>query len=218
MQNKKPLISIIILTHNGLELTKRCISSILQHTKENYEFVFIDNHSQDETVEFLQTIPNKKLMVNKENMGFAQGCNDGFTIAEGDYFVLINNDTIVTKNWLSNLIWWLEKDGEIGIVGPRSNFVMPKQMIHNITYKTLDDLNNFAEERERIYFRQGFQVDVLSGLCMAFRRELIEQIGGFDHRYFPGYYEDNDFSIRTQIYGKKLWVTNDVFIHHYGGE
>ncbi|MGE7906601.1 glycosyltransferase family 2 protein [Peribacillus sp. NPDC094092] len=211
-----PLTSIIILTRNGLSFTKECISSIFRHSKENFELILVDNGSTDGTVDFLKTLPNSKVIANKKNKGFSGGCNQGFTIARGENIVLLNNDTIVTNEWLRRLLWQLNKNPSIGIVGPRSNNVVSHQAIIPTTYKTMDQMQKFAKEWTQKHDQQGYEVDYLSGLCMIFKRSLIDMIGGLDERFSPGYFEDADFSIRARISNKELWVANDVFIHHYG--
>ncbi|MCS0673865.1 glycosyltransferase family 2 protein [Cytobacillus firmus] len=216
--NKKPIFSIVILTRNGLSFTKICIESILKNTKLEYELIFIDNGSNDGTSQYLKTIGNSKLIINKENKGFAAGCNQGLKKVNGKYIVLLNNDTIVSKEWLIKMKEWLEKDPSIGIVGPRSNMVLPEQSIGPQYYqvKNQSEIEKFAEEWAEKWAHTGYKVQRLSGFCMVFRKELIEKIGGFDTRFFPGNSEDTDFCIRTRIAGKKLWVANDVFIHHFG--
>ncbi|MED3833351.1 glycosyltransferase family 2 protein [Peribacillus frigoritolerans] len=211
-----PLTSIIILTRNGLSFTKDCISSIFRHTKENFELILVDNGSTDGTLEFLKTLPNAKVIANKQNRGFPGGCNQGFTFARGETIVLLNNDTVVTKEWLNRLLCQLNKNPTIGIVGPRSNFVVSHQAIIPAPYKTMVQMQKFANEWGKEHDQQGYEVDYLSGLCMVFKRSLIDRIGGLDERFSPGYFEDTDFSLRAQITNKKLWVANDVFIHHYG--
>ncbi|MCM3113465.1 glycosyltransferase family 2 protein [Lederbergia lenta] len=211
-----PLTSIIILTRNNLRFTRDCIFSIYQNTPENYELIIVDNGSTDGTLHFLKSLGKAIIIENEQNRGFSGGCNQGLSIANGENIVLLNNDTIVTNGWLARLLWQLNKDDSIGIVGPRSNFVIPEQLISPVSYKTMPQMHLFANERASEYEKQGEEVDFLSGLCMIFKRTLIDTIGGFDERFYPGYYEDADFCIRTKIIEKKLIVANDVFIHHYG--
>lgn len=211
-------VSIIILTRNGLEYTKLCITSIQNNTDENYELIFVDNDSKDGTAQYLKTVKNSTTIENKVNRGFAGGCNQGLKIARGKYIVLLNNDTVVTKGWLTKMISWLKQDPSIGIVGPRSNRVLHEQWIRPEPYhaNTLEEIEQFARIWSKKVAQKGYLASKISGLCMVFRRELINRIGGFDERFFPGNFEDVDFSIRTRISGKKLWVASDVFIHHFG--
>lgn len=178
--------------------------------------ILVDNGSTDGTLEFLKTLPNTKVIANKKNKGFSGGCNQGFTMARGENIVLLNNDTVVTNEWLGRLLWQLNKNPSIGIVGSRSNNVVSHQAITSTPYKNMDQMQKFANEWTQKHDQQGYKVDYLSGLCMIFKRSLIDMIGGLDERFSPGYFEDADFSIRAQISNRELWVANDVFIHHYG--
>jgi GT2 family glycosyltransferase len=214
--NLAPLTSIIILTHNGLSFTKECISSIFTHTRENFELILIDNASTDGTVQYLNTLPKTTVIANKINRGFSGGCNQGLKAAKGEYIVFLNNDTVVTRGWLKRLLWWLNHDESIGIVGPRSNYIVAEQVVHPVPYKSIQELPHFAARWSIDNYKQGREATYLSGLCMAFRKTLVSQIGGLDERFFPGYYEDTDFCVRARIYGKRLWIANDVYLHHYG--
>lgn len=211
-----PLTSIIILTRNGLRFTRECILSIFQYTKGNFELILIDNGSTDGTLKFIKSLSKARVIVNKQNKGFSGGCNQGLSIAKGENIVLLNNDVVVTEGWLNRLLWWLDYDDTIGIVGPRSNFVITQQIISPVPYITMNQMQIFANEWAENHDKHGYEVEYLSGLCMVFKKSLTDIIGGFDERFFPGYYEDTDFSIRTRMIEKKLWVANDVFIHHYG--
>ncbi|MFC5530950.1 glycosyltransferase family 2 protein [Cohnella yongneupensis] len=211
------LTSIVILTRNGQELTRRCVDSIIRHTDEPYEFLFVDNGSTDGTLDYLATIPDSVVIRNEVNRGFAAGCNQGMLAASGEHIVLLNNDTIVTAHWLSGLHGWLLRDSSIGIVGPVSNNVAPIQRAHFLSPYSRDALDAIAESWRMQHANTGFYAHRLIGFCMLFHRGLLDVIGGMDERFFPGNYEDDDFSIRARISGKRLWVAKDVFIHHEGG-
>jgi GT2 family glycosyltransferase len=208
--------TIIILTRNGLELTRQCVRSIYRHTYEDFNLVFVDNGSTDGTVEFLETVPRAKLIVNRENKGFAAGNNQGLAAADGDYLLVLNNDTVATPGWLSGMVRRLENDPAIGIVGPVSNHVSGCQRIPDARYASIEELDAYARMRSRRFRDAGFYAERLVGFCMLIRRSVVETIGGFDERFYPGNYEDDDFCLRTLIGGNKLWVAPDVFVHHVG--
>lgn len=210
------LTSIIILTRDRLDLTKKCIESIVRHTDVPIEWVFVDNGSTDGTVNYLKNIDGAKVIVNEENKGFAAACNQGIKVAEGKFILLLNNDTVVTPGWLRNMHNWLQLDPSIGIIGPVSNFVAPIQRVDDAVYQTLEELDTYAKSRSVIFEGRGFYPHRLIGLCMLFSREVVDRIGGLDERFFPGNYEDDDFCIRARIAGYKLWVAQNVFIHHEG--
>lgn len=96
--------SIILLTYNQLDYTKLCIESIRKFTpKGQYEIIVVDNNSNDGTVEYLKAQEDLRVIYNDYNAGFPKGCNQGIEISKGESILLLNNDTIVTPNWLNNL-------------------------------------------------------------------------------------------------------------------
>ncbi|MFA5074274.1 MAG: glycosyltransferase, partial [Nitrospirota bacterium] len=99
------ITSIVILTHNQLDYTKKCVRSIQENTPEPHEIVFVDNASRDGTVKWLRRLmhehPNYLLIENSWNHGFARGCNQGIEASSGEHILLLNNDVVVTRGWLA---------------------------------------------------------------------------------------------------------------------
>lgn len=215
-QPRTPRASIIVLTYNQLEYTRKCVDSLYRHTPEPYELIFVDNASSDGTVDFLRTVPNSKLVVNSENLGFAGGNNQGLAIAEGEYVVLLNNDAIVTPGWLDHMLAAFDRDPSIGFVGPRSNYVAGAQLLPEVPYTKLEDLDAFAVQRASAYAGQGSPTLFIVGFCLALRRSVVERIGGLDTRFGSGNFEDNDYCLRAVRGGWAGWIADDVFVHHYG--
>lgn len=210
------LVSIIMLTHNKTDMTRRCVDSIFRHTDVPFEIIFVDNASTDDTAAYLKTVPKARVIENKENRGFAAGCNQGIKAASGDYILLLNNDTVVTAGWLTRLLESLNADPRRGIAGPVSTNVAPIQCVYDLKGTSIEDIDSYAHERKQAFAGQGFFPHKLIGFCMLFRRSLVDLIGGLDERFYPGNYEDDDFSIRARAAGKTLWVAQDTFIYHEG--
>ena len=240
----KKLTSIIILTHNQLEYTKKCIESIFTHTKEPFELIVVDNGSTDGTVEYLESEvggwekgiddsligrlddsgkgkgqrAEVRIIRNEENLGFAVGNNQGMAAATGDYILLMNNDIVVTSGWLEHLISCAERSPRIGIVGPMSNYVSGPQLVKDVTYNitTLDGLDDFGAEFSKKYAGKVERLMRVVGFCMLIKRAVINKIGGMDGRYGLGNFEDDDFSLRATLAGFESWIAEDCFIHHFG--
>jgi len=217
-----PLVSIIILTFNALQYTKKCVRSIQQHTVYPYEIIFVDNASTDGTAKYLRKIVRKhdnfSLIENKENKGFAAGNNQGMAVARGDYILLMNNDVVVTPGWLDRMISCAEKSPDIGMVGPVSNYVSGPQLVDDVKYNTssLAGLNEFAAKRAEKYSGRSRRILRVVGFCMLIKRAVVDKIGGLDSRYGLGNFEDDDFSLRAALAGFGSCIAEDCFIHHFG--
>lgn len=214
----KKKTSIIILTYNNFAMTKDCILSIRKYTNPiDYEIIVVDNCSTDETVSWLKEQTDLHVIFMDENVGFPKGCNIGIEASskEND-ILLLNNDTIVTSNWLNNLQTCLHSDERIGAVGAVSNNGANLQGVE-FAY------SNFEEMQEKALLnnvsdKERWEEKVcLIGYCMLIKREVIESLGGLDEGYSPGYIEDNDLSLRILNLGYKLYLCHDAFIHHYLG-
>jgi GT2 family glycosyltransferase/tetratricopeptide (TPR) repeat protein len=221
----RPLASIIILTWNQQPYTQKCIESVLEHTCSPFELIVVDNGSTDGTAEYIQTINRThtacisvKVIANKENAGFAKGCNQGLAVFSGDYAVLLNNDVVVTSGWLTSLIRAFDDHQQLGIAGPMTNFVSGPQQVVNPAYDThgLGGLVQYAEAHTSRYGGQIVPQWRIAGFCMVIRRSVIEKIGGLDERYAIGNFEDDDFCVRAHLAGFKAAVVKDCYVHHYG--
>ncbi|OAS19064.1 glycosyltransferase family 2 protein [Paenibacillus oryzisoli] len=207
--------SIIILTYNQLPLTHACLLSIRKHTTEPYEIIIVDNGSTDHTVPFLRLFPEIKVISNEVNLGFAKGCNLGLEAATGDYILFLNNDTVVTENWLTNMIRVLEQDHRTGMVGPVTNYVSGYQKIP-VTYTDLSQLEEFSQTHRALHAGLTMEARRLVGFCLLTKKRILDEIGGFDERFGLGNYEDDDLCLRVLYAGYKLYIVRDSFIHHVG--
>ena len=210
--------SIIILTYNNLDKTKDCIESIRKYTdKDSYEIIVVDNNSTDDTKLFLEEQDDIKVIFNESNVGFPMGCNIGIANAEETYdILLLNNDTIVTKNWLSNLKKCLYSDEKIGAVGAVSNNGANLQGV-DFTYNDFDEMQNLASKNNISDVKKWEEKVCLIGYCLLIKREVMDQLNGLDEGYTPGYIEDNDLSLNIIKLGYRLMLCHDSFIHHYLG-
>lgn len=209
--------SIIILSYNTYKLTRFCIESIRQFTPAgSYETIVIDNASQDESLEWLKSQEDIKLVCNKENRGFPAGCNQGMKLAElGNDILLLNSDTIVTPRWLENLQTALYSDPKVGAVSCITSNCSNWQAI-DVNYKTYDELIAFADKMNNSNPELWEVRPRLVGFCYLIKNIAYQRLGFLDERYFPGNYEDNDYSCGLIMLGYKLLVCRDTFIHHYG--
>src|SRR5574337_2163684 len=216
------LTSIIILTHNGLEHTKKCLVSIGAHTAEPHELIIVDNASSDGTLDYLReyiaTHDNVRVIANRTNRGFAAGNNQGLALARGAYVLLLNNDTIVTDGWLTRMLKIFEAYHDVGIVGPMSNYVSGPQLVRDVSYKGREGLDIFAAEWANSHDGQSREATRVVGFCLLTRKEVIVRIGGLDEQFRSGNFEDDDFCIRAFQVGFRARIALDAFVHHAGSQ
>jgi GT2 family glycosyltransferase/Flp pilus assembly protein TadD len=226
-QELPQLTSIVILTFNQIDYTKKCIESVFKHTKEHFELIVVDNGSSDGTLEYLQSELRDhrpeiriKILRNKHNLGFAAGNNQGIAAAKGDYVLLLNNDVVVTRGWLQRLLACVEQNPETGLVGPRTNYAAGPQRVSEVSYDltNLVGLEQFAEEFAGKNKGQSRDQWRIVGFCMLIKRKVIEKIGGLDTRYGLGNFEDDDFCIRAKLAGFNAKIAQDCYVHHFGGK
>ncbi len=214
------ITSIIILTFNQLEYTKGCMKSIQKHTPEPHEIIFVDNGSTDGTLRWLRKLTqenkNYTLIENKENLGFAKGCNQGIETSRGEFILLLNNDVVVSDGWLSGLMECLNHGPAAGIVGPMTNNISGPQQVFSDEYRSVNDLNIYAAKFRTQYRHRRIPLRRIVGFCMLFKRELAEEIGMLDESFGTGNFEDDDFCLRAALAGYTNYIAGDVFIHHYG--
>ncbi|KDE22012.1 glycosyltransferase [Bacillus subtilis] len=208
--------SIIVLTYNQLALTKQCLESIWKHTNNDcIEVIVIDNGSHDGTRDYLKQITSIKAIFNKMNEGFAKACNQGLEVASGDNILFLNNDTVVTNQWLEPMIKLLYQDDKIGMVGPVSNYVSGPQQVP-VNYTNVEEIEDFS----RLYCLQqrGRSKAVLRlvGFCLLVKKKVLDEVGGFDERFVGGSFEDDDLSLRVLQAGYQLKIALDSFVHHHG--
>lgn len=216
------LTSIIILTHNQLEHTQLCLQSIEQYTPQRFDLIIVDNGSTDGTLDYLRKYTNYRnnvhVIANKENLGFAAGNNQGLAVAGGNFLLLLNNDTIVTEGWLTNMLSVFERYSDVGIVGPVSNNVSGPQQIKEVSYQSLEKMHHFAGEWSAAHIGQTKENQSVAGFCLLTKREVIDRIGGLDEQFESGGFEDDDFCLRAAAAGYKTRIAQDSFIHHTGSQ
>jgi GT2 family glycosyltransferase/Flp pilus assembly protein TadD len=216
------LTSIIILTHNRLEQTKKCVKSIRKHTPEAHEIIFVDNASTDGTVKWLQSQikenKNYRLIENSENVGVAKGRNQGMNLSQGEFLLLLDNDVIVSDGWLVGMQECLKHAPDAGIVGPMTNSKSGLQQIADDSYRSADYLDKYAAKFKEQYHHRRISCRNIAGFCMLFKRTLVEKIGLLDERFDSGRFEDEDFCWRSALRDCRNYIAGDVFVHHYGSK
>jgi len=216
-------VSIVVVTYNNIELTKKCLESMEKFNNyHNSEIIIVDNMSEkDETREFLieyeKAHEHVKVILNDINGGFSYGNNIGIKAASGEYIILLNNDTIVTPNWIERLISHFHTNEKLGMLGPRTNNIGNEAKI-DVSYESIDEMIEFSEQLYRENKGKEYQeIRVLAFFCVAIKKEVFESIGLLDEAFGIGMFEDDDFCERAKAEGYSLSCADDVFIYHHLG-
>lgn len=197
-----------------MAFTRDCIQSVINNTDVDCRLIIIDNASDDETRRYLEDLRNMAkprvfLVRNNNNTGFVKAANQGLRLSEAPYVCLLNNDTVTTKGWLSEMISVAESSPLIGLVNPSSNNLGQKP-------PKGQSVDSYAEElkKEPDPF---FEIGSAIGFCMLIKRDLIKKIGVFDEIYGMGNFEDTDYSRRAVKEGYICVRACRAYVYHREG-
>ena len=220
--------AIVILNWNGRKHLEEFLPSVVSHS-QNCDIIVVDNHSSDDSVEFLeQKYPEIELIHNTSNGGFAKGYNDGLKQIKTkyEYFVLLNSDVEVTENWTEPIISMLDSDKTISACQPKVLAYKSKENFeHAGASGGFMDINGYPFCRGRIFSyveKDENQYDTpkeifwATGACMFVRSEAFFNLGGFDEDYFA-HMEEIDLCWRIKLKGLKIMVHPQSIVYHLGG-
>lgn len=201
-------LSIITLLHNKLEYTKKYIESLYKYTKD-FELILVENGSTDGTLEYIKSLKyeNIKTIINKENLGFSKGNNQGIDIAEGEYIGFLNNDILLYPNWFEECEKVFQKEN--------AAFVSPRQINPYI-----DNTNEkkYISYFKKLNFRKSYEKSLsdCAFSCVLTKHNIIDNLKGFDESYTPAFFEDDDFKCRAIEAGYNIYTCNKVCFFHFG--
>jgi ATP-binding cassette subfamily B protein len=213
-----PVSSVVVTARDNLACTRLALESVLANTKEpSYELVVVDNASAEPTRKYLEVLGSRnhhvRVIRNDQAIGFAAACNQGLAAAKGEILVLLDDDVIVTPNWLVDLARHLD-DPAIGVVGPATNRSRGTAQVPT-SYTTYGEMVGFARRR-RAELADGAtrEVDVADMFCVAVRGDVFEAVGPLDERLEVGTFED-DYARRVRDAGYRVACAAEVFAHRF---
>lgn len=227
-------VSIIIINYNTTEMTRQCLQSVIDHTKQNsYELIIVDNASSDRSIENLQSeFEQATFIFNEQNEGFGRANNKGISIARGKYLFLLNSDTWLLNDSVS--IFWEFMEGSMGQnAGCCGADLLKPNGEKQVSYGNFPSLAEAFSvlgfyHLYKSYFRQHISsgvvntddqvkaVDYICGADMFIRKSVLDQTGAFDPDFFL-YFEETELSYRIKKAGFKSFLLPLARIVHLEG-
>jgi GT2 family glycosyltransferase len=206
------------VTRDALDQTRRCLEALRRAAdpRHRQELVFVDNGSTDGTAGYLAEQPDVRLIRNATNLGAPRARNQGLGLARGEAVVFMDSDVMVTAGWLGRLAFHAAVDARSGCVGCLSDRAAHEQQLELPGAADPAALAAFAAARADSHARQARFQPLLTSFLLLVRREVLDAIGGFDERFGPWGFEDDDFTLRAHLAGFRNRVALDVFVRHEG--
>ena len=207
-----PKVSIIIVNYNGKELLQKCLDSLLKVNYDNFEIILVDNNSTDGSVEFItKNYPSLIIIKLDSNKGFAEPNNVAAKISKGKYLLFLNNDTVVTPNFISEMVKVMETDKKIAIC--QSLLLKPDGSVDS-SGDFIDHLGVVYNSKTEI--DEIREVSSARGASMLVRSDIFEKLDGFDQKFFVTF-EDVDLCWRSWILGYRVLIIPTSIVYHEGG-
>jgi GT2 family glycosyltransferase len=223
-------LSIVIVNYNVRYFLEQCLHSVFDACKNiSSEIIVVDNISHDDSCEMVTKIfPEVKLIANKENVGFSKANNQGVAIANGDYILILNPDTVVAEDTFEQILSFAKKKSNLGILGiklidgkgdflPESKRGIPTPKV------SFNKLTGISSKQTGKYYASHLNhnesgvVEILVGAFMLIKRSIYNEVKGFDEDYFM-YGEDIDLSYKILKKGYQNYYYSETQIIHYKGE
>ena len=216
-----PKYSLIIPVFDQHLLTFTCLKSIAETCNGlAIEVLIIDDCSPQSAAEALRAVSGIKLIRNASNLGFLASCNLGATHARGEFVVILNNDLILTGDWLQKMAAVYEQFPDTGLVGAKLIYPDGRlQEAGGIVWRDGSAWNvGRGDDPGKPEYNYVREVDYCSGACLMIKRDFWNALGGFDTAYAPAYYEDTDLAFRVRAAGRRVFYQPHAVVVHFEGQ
>ena len=229
-QTNLPFCSIIVLNYFGEKVIGETLSSLLEldYPQDKYEIIVVDNNSKDRSRRIVKDFRKKNRIIKyffmDKNLGFSRGNNVGIKHARGQYVVLLNNDCIVDRHWLLELVKTALKDDKIFAVNSKI-YLRSSKKIQNAGIMVFQDgygrdigakVKYQSQDYENDYGQYDKEQEIYAacGAASLFKKKVFEKLGYFDQDFFM-YYEDVEISERARFHGYKILYCPRAITYHY---
>ena len=218
LRRKPVLCSIIIPVWNRLDLTEQCLMKLAAVTRGcEFEVIIVDNGSTDRTPEFLATLSGDvRIIRNEKNLGFAVACNQGARVAQGQFVVFLNNDTLPLEGWLLALLEEAESSPDIAVVGSKLLYEDGTIQHGGVAFSWLYGTGYHLYARmpaDAPMVNRRRELQAVTAACMLVRREAFEAVGGFDEGFRNGF-EDVDLCLKIRDRGGRVVYQPKSTLYH----
>jgi len=221
VEHEAPTVSILIPVFEQWEITYACLRSILKFsgTRVPYEVLVLDDCSKDEIQRLHEKVHGIQIVRNKENLRFLRNCNHGAGFARGTHYLFLNNDTLVHEGWLDAMVERMESDNTIGLVGAK--LIGADGLLQEAGGIIFQDGSGWNYGRGQNPNHPSFtffkDTDFCSGACILISKSLWDELGGFDERFAPAYYEDADLAFAVRAAGYRTVYEPQAVVTHLEG-
>lgn len=220
-------VAIVILNWNGVGLLKQFLPTVIQYSDmDDVDIVVVDNCSTDNSVSFLKEhFPLVKRILLPENYGYAEGYNKALAQVDSEYYVLLNSDVEVTKNWLQPIVSYMDDNDSVAAAQPK---ILSQRSKSYFEYAGASggyiDRYGYPFCRGRMFGKveedRGQYDDIAdvlwaSGACLFIRSVDFKESGGFDS-YFFAHMEEIDLCWRLNRYKRRVVVVPSSVVYHVG--
>jgi GT2 family glycosyltransferase len=213
----RPTFSIIIPHLNGKQHLEECLGSLRRQSFTDFEVILVDNGSSDGSQEYLRShFPEVMLLELGKNMGFTGACIAGYKVSNGDFIVLLNNDTAADERWLETLVDAFERLPEAGSVASKMLLYDQRDVIHSAgDYYRVDGIpgNRGVWQKDSPQYNEETFVFGACGGAASYRRELLHETGFLDDDFFFSC-EDVDLAWRIHLAGYKVLYSPRAVVYH----
>ena len=224
MQKKEPLISIITINYNQLEVSCEMLDSVKELSYPNLEIIFVDNASKNSPRQHINKhYPEVHFIRSEKNLGFSGGNNLGIKASSGDFLFFVNNDTVLADGLLESLIEVFDKIPQLGIVSPLIRYFPSEETAGKniIQYAGTTEVNPYTArnttlgvgEEDKGQYSQAHPTPYAHGAAMMLPRTVVEQVGGMPEEFFL-YYEELDWCEQIRKAGYKVYIEPKAKIFH----